>query len=269
MARARLRSFVLASAGALGVSACGGEESEFTSFTSLTLSGTGTDDRGDDDDDGTGGSPTGSGGTSGGASADGSTSLDPSAEGSTSIDPGTDSTTDDPTAVESTTEDPAGSSSSTGAGSTTAAAVCGDGVADPGEDCDMADLAGQDCNSLGLGFDGGVLGCTANCVIDTTDCVVGGGSDSCAALCGQPYDRTLSCQCDSQCLGYGDCCADICPMCDAMGGIDCEAVPSCVGLCGNPYDDMAPCQCDSECAGYGDCCDDICPQCDGVDGVAC
>lgn len=45
--------------------------------------------------------------------------------------------------------------------------VCGDNFATFGEPCDSADLAGQDCTSLGHG--GGVLSCD-DCVLDTTQC---------------------------------------------------------------------------------------------------
>jgi hypothetical protein len=50
---------------------------------------------------------------------------------------------------------------------------CGDGVAalDLGEACDGADLLGHTCRSLGQGFDGGVLGCAADCTFDTSGCL--------------------------------------------------------------------------------------------------
>jgi hypothetical protein len=53
--------------------------------------------------------------------------------------------------------------------------VCGDGVVDPGEQCDGANLQGFDCASLGLG--GGVLACDPIiCVFDTSMCMPGGGT---------------------------------------------------------------------------------------------
>jgi hypothetical protein len=45
--------------------------------------------------------------------------------------------------------------------------VCGDGMVDPNEDCDT-DVAAQTCE--GLGFDGGTLGCAADCTWDTAAC---------------------------------------------------------------------------------------------------
>jgi hypothetical protein len=52
---------------------------------------------------------------------------------------------------------------------------CGNGVIDPGEQCDGADLQGFDCFSLGLG--GGVLACDpVMCTFDTSMCMGGGGT---------------------------------------------------------------------------------------------
>lgn len=47
---------------------------------------------------------------------------------------------------------------------------CGDAVAEPGEDCDGADLAEQTCEGLGLGFTGGTLACSPTCTFDASMC---------------------------------------------------------------------------------------------------
>jgi len=47
-------------------------------------------------------------------------------------------------------------------------AVCGDGVRDPGEECDGFDFGGATCANLGLGV--GALSCAAGCVLDTSGC---------------------------------------------------------------------------------------------------
>ena len=47
---------------------------------------------------------------------------------------------------------------------------CGDGFADPGEECDGADLAGQSCESLGHYNPGGTLVCRPDCTWDRADC---------------------------------------------------------------------------------------------------
>jgi cysteine-rich repeat protein len=52
---------------------------------------------------------------------------------------------------------------------------CGDGIIQPGEQCDGADLQGFDCASLGLG--GGVLACDPiTCTFDTSMCMPAGGT---------------------------------------------------------------------------------------------
>lgn len=45
--------------------------------------------------------------------------------------------------------------------------VCGNDQQEGSEECDGADLGGQDC--LSRGFDSGVLGCTGACTVDETD----------------------------------------------------------------------------------------------------
>lgn len=50
-------------------------------------------------------------------------------------------------------------------------AVCGDGVAEADEVCDGKDLGPETCASQG--FSGGTLRCTAECELDTSDCLDG------------------------------------------------------------------------------------------------
>jgi hypothetical protein len=47
-------------------------------------------------------------------------------------------------------------------------AYCGDGTLDPGEQCELGNLAGQTCKSLG--FRPGTLTCAAGCTLDTSGC---------------------------------------------------------------------------------------------------
>lgn len=52
-------------------------------------------------------------------------------------------------------------------------AVCGDGLAGPGESCDGGDLAGATC--AGAGFpNGGTLACGPGCTLDTSGCIRAG-----------------------------------------------------------------------------------------------
>jgi hypothetical protein len=46
--------------------------------------------------------------------------------------------------------------------------LCGNGIIDPGEACDSANLGGATCQSQG--YEGGVLGCTSDCRLDTRSC---------------------------------------------------------------------------------------------------
>ena len=46
--------------------------------------------------------------------------------------------------------------------------TCGNGALDPGEQCDGGNLGGASCQSLG--FDVGVLSCSASCTLDTSNC---------------------------------------------------------------------------------------------------
>jgi hypothetical protein len=46
--------------------------------------------------------------------------------------------------------------------------ICGNGVVDPGEQCDGLDLAGQECTDFG--YIEGALGCNDDCTVDTSGC---------------------------------------------------------------------------------------------------
>ena len=50
---------------------------------------------------------------------------------------------------------------------------CGDGLVQPGEQCDQDNLQGLSCEALGLG--GGFLACTLDCTFDTSGCMDGAG----------------------------------------------------------------------------------------------
>jgi hypothetical protein len=83
---------------------------------------------------------------------------------------------------------------------TTRCLTCGNGLIDPGEDCDIAALGGATCTSASGGdLPYGTVGCAADCTFDTSACsscprdgaVVGGycwllagAGDSCDTTCG-------------------------------------------------------------------------------------
>jgi cysteine-rich repeat protein len=64
---------------------------------------------------------------------------------------------------------------------------CGDGVVEPPEACDGADVGGETCE--GLGYHGGVVGCAEDCTLDVTLCEVGG-------WCGDGHIQEPFEQCD-------------------------------------------------------------------------
>jgi hypothetical protein len=54
-----------------------------------------------------------------------------------------------------------------------ASSVCGNGVLEPGESCDGADVRGLTCTTLDPFFTAGALSCATNCTLDTNHCVHG------------------------------------------------------------------------------------------------
>src|SRR5690606_13460971 len=73
---------------------------------------------------------------------------------------------------------------------------CGDGVRDPGEQCDGADVGGGSCQSQG--WSGGTLGCTGTCTFDESGCEDGG------TVCGNGVQEAGE-ACDSGDLDGKDC----------------------------------------------------------------
>ncbi|WAR17149.1 ENDOU-like protein [Mya arenaria] len=76
--------------------------------------------------------------------------------------------------------------------------------------------------------------------------------DSCAGRCGDVLNNAFSCQCNSQCTTYGDCCTDFSVFC-------LEA--NCQGRCDQSADMNMPCQCNPSCTTYNDCCSDYQSTC--------
>ncbi|MBN1771815.1 MAG: hypothetical protein JXB32_11170 [Deltaproteobacteria bacterium] len=70
-----------------------------------------------------------------------------------------------------------------------AGAVCGDGVLEPGEACDGAELGGHGCTTVMAGYAGGTLACRADCTgYDVLGCTRGG--EVTAASCSQADVQT-------------------------------------------------------------------------------
>lgn len=73
---------------------------------------------------------------------------------------------------------------------------CGNGVIDaPSEQCDGADLAGEDCTSVPGGFTSGDLSCGGSCTFDTSSC----------GTCGNGTIDSEEEECDGANLGGNDC----------------------------------------------------------------
>jgi hypothetical protein len=132
----------------------------------------------------------------------------------------------------------------TDTGTTDGGAVCGDAMVDGTEECDSDDLAGETCDSLGLGFAGGTLSCAADCTFDTSACTPCGndmidgpeacdgvdlGGQTCAGL--GFVDGPLACDAmcafdTSGCSSCGDDVVDAGESCDGanLDGNDCSTI---------------------------------------------
>ncbi|XP_032821192.1 uridylate-specific endoribonuclease [Petromyzon marinus] len=79
--------------------------------------------------------------------------------------------------------------------------------------------------------------------------------DSCEGRCDAPLDNAFTCQCNSACERYGDCCADYSSLCNSL--------LSCKGRCNEAYVATNPCHCNSKCPQYSNCCSDYNALCEG------
>jgi hypothetical protein len=77
----------------------------------------------------------------------------------------------------------------------TGPSVCGNSQVESGEQCDLANLDGQDCQDRG--YSSGTLSCTANCTFNTGNCRSSGG--------GGGGRHTSSCVPIWQCADWGEC----------------------------------------------------------------
>lgn len=90
--------------------------------------------------------------------------------------------------------------------------TCGNGVVDPGEECDGANLNGATCGGCA-----GTPTCTSSCRLDTTSCANGvcDGTETCAS-------------CPADCVGVGASCGN--GVCEAGNGESCVTCPAdCAG----------------------------------------
>ncbi|XP_060890172.1 proteoglycan 4-like isoform X3 [Labrus mixtus] len=80
---------------------------------------------------------------------------------------------------------------------------------------------------------------------------------SCRGRCGSEYYRGNMCQCDYNCLSYGECCKDF--------ESQCTTSDSCKGRCGEDFKRGRLCSCDSNCEKYKQCCSDFDHHCDALE----
>jgi hypothetical protein len=143
-------------------------------------------------------------------------------------------------------------------GACTCVATCGTvaGI-QPGEDCDGADLGGATC--LSLGFVGGTLACSADCLFDTSNCaparcgdgIVGAGETcdpggilgalpsfggaTCASL-GFPAGGSLTCATDcSAIITVPHCSISVTQPCTGSGDCPGESCVAGCAACGNGF----------------------------------
>ncbi|KAG7493927.1 poly(U)-specific endoribonuclease [Solea senegalensis] len=83
--------------------------------------------------------------------------------------------------------------------------------------------------------------------------------DSCQGRCGYGTNNNFSCQCNSACERYSDCCSDYAELCKA-------GAMSCNGRCDEKYNSQNKCHCNSKCTQYKNCCSDYTDLCDGDSG---
>uniref|UniRef100_A0A3Q2QNU1 Uridylate-specific endoribonuclease n=1 Tax=Fundulus heteroclitus TaxID=8078 RepID=A0A3Q2QNU1_FUNHE len=83
--------------------------------------------------------------------------------------------------------------------------------------------------------------------------------DSCQGRCGYGTDSGYSCQCNTACEKYNDCCSDYFTLCR-------DAATSCRGRCDEKYNSQNPCHCNSLCSQYNNCCNDYADLCHAAVG---
>ncbi|KAJ7999137.1 hypothetical protein DPEC_G00212280 [Dallia pectoralis] len=87
--------------------------------------------------------------------------------------------------------------------------------------------------------------------------------DVCEGRCGSLPDPQKTCQCNTSCERFGDCCSDYESICKApVPGLSCK------GRCGETYNSQNKCHCNTKCGDHNNCCSDYSSVCGGDVGIA-
>jgi hypothetical protein len=122
--------------------------------------------------------------------------------------------------------------------------ACGNGVIDPGEQCDQSNLNGQSC--LSQGFAAGVLACGPGCILDTSGCssarLVDNGDGTASDLqTGLMWEKKTFGECINLIGGHPIACALNADCTNNGGGGVCQSCPHCLNgfytwtASGSPY----------------------------------
>jgi hypothetical protein len=115
--------------------------------------------------------------------------------------------------------------------------TCGNGILDPGEQCDGINLGGATCSASG--FFGGTLTCSSTCTLNTSKCSnCGNNILNAGEVCDGSALGTASCSqqgctsggiltCNSTCTAFSTASCLGCPVCDRDGV--CESGETCTG----------------------------------------
>ncbi|XP_019910799.2 poly(U)-specific endoribonuclease-A [Esox lucius] len=82
--------------------------------------------------------------------------------------------------------------------------------------------------------------------------------DTCEGRCGSLPDPGKTCQCNTSCERFGDCCSDYESHCKGP-----TSQLSCKGRCGEKYNSQNKCHCNTKCGDHNNCCSDYSSLCGG------
>ncbi|KAL0978380.1 hypothetical protein UPYG_G00169710 [Umbra pygmaea] len=86
--------------------------------------------------------------------------------------------------------------------------------------------------------------------------------DSCEGRCGFVTDPNKTCQCNTACGRFGDCCSDYETFCKVT-----TPELSCKGRCDEKFNSQNKCHCNIKCGNYNNCCQDYASVCGGGGNV--